>query len=342
MRALYLMTAPPPAIEGTDAVVQEAEMLRSRLGGERVHLALSSRPWSRYPRPLYGLQKLLTVKRLERQVDLHHIYHAELFPFPVLRLLAKPVVYTVVSGLNDSRDVPHWLLDRLGAIVVPSHRDLERLQRQGSDRGHVLPAGIDLSRYEEKPTPADDPFVLLAGSAPWTEAQFETKGTNALLDVAQQIPSLRLVFLWRGWLLEGLRQRLALRGLSDRVEILTERADVNEVLGGVHAAVVLAAERKLVKAYPHSLLEALACGRPVLVSDCIALADSVRENRCGRVVKGVSRSDLLRGIQAVREDYGRLQENTRRVAERDFSQERLVDAYRQLYESVLGPRSSGE
>lgn len=71
---------------------------------------------------------------------------------------------------------------------------------------------------------------------------------------------------------------------------------------------VLAAERKLVKAYPHSLLEALACGR---------------------VVKGVSRPDLLRGIQEVKADYGRLQENARGVAQSEFSQERLVNAYRQ-------------
>ena len=84
MRVLYLMTAPPPAVEGTDAVLQEAEMLRARFGGEVAHLALSSRPWARFPRPLYGLHILRSLKRLERQVDLHHLYHAELFPFPVL------------------------------------------------------------------------------------------------------------------------------------------------------------------------------------------------------------------------------------------------------------------
>ena len=44
-------------------------------------------------------------------------------------------------------------------------------------------------------------FVLLAGSAPWTREQFHSKGVDALLKVAQQVPSLRLIFLWRGLLL---------------------------------------------------------------------------------------------------------------------------------------------
>ena len=336
MRILFLITAPPPAVESTDAVIQEAEALRSRFGGELAYLVPGSRPRAWIPRALYGLHRLRSLERLDRQVDLHHIYHAELYLFPVLRLLSKPVIYTVVSGLGQRRLPPSRALNRLSAIAVPSQRDRERLVQRGvTQPAQVIPAGIDVSRFDFVPIGAEDTFVLLAGSAPWTRGQFRSKGIDALLEAARQTPSLRLVFLWRGWLLEELRQRVDSLGLSDRVEVLTERVDVNQVLRRVHAAAVLADAAELVRAYPHSLLEALVCGRPVLVSDCIAMAGYVREAGCGRVVRGVTPSDLQKRIQELRDDYPCHQENARRVGKRDFSQENVVRAYGKLYESVL-------
>ena len=168
----------------------------------------------------------------------------------------------------------------------------------------------------------------------WTEGQFRSKGVDALLEVARQTPWLRLVFLWRGFLLEELRRRVDARGLADRVDVLTDRVDVNQVLRRVHGAVVLADAAELVKAYPHSLLEALVCGRPVLVSDCISMADYVTKTDCGRVVRGVSAEDLGRQVQELREGYGRHQERACRVGRRDFSRDRVVEAYRELYEAA--------
>jgi glycosyltransferase involved in cell wall biosynthesis len=337
VRVLYLITAPPPAVEGTDAVVQEAELLRARFGGKRAHLAPSPKPWSRFPRPLYGLQMLPSLRRLERSVDLHHLYHAELYPFPVLRLLRKPVVYTVVSGLDPERLPSTRFLARLGAIALPIPRDRERLLGAGFTRGHVVPAGIDVSRYTCKPAEPHGTFVLLVGSAPWTREQFRTKGLDALLELARRRPSLRLVILWRGWLLAELQQRIASLGVAGQVEVVTERIDVALLLDRIHAAVVLAEEGRLVKAFPHSLLEALACGRPVLLSDRIAMADYVDETECGCVVRGIDVDALQEGLRRLEGGYDRLQANARRVGQRDFSQERLVERYRELYESVLAP-----
>jgi glycosyltransferase involved in cell wall biosynthesis len=271
---------------------------------------------------------------MEQDHDLHHVYHSDLRYFPFLRFLRKPIIYTAASGLAGQRRIPpKRKLRRLNRIVVPSESDLERLSQQGLAIGCVLPPAIDLSRFYPLPPLDLDEFVLMAGSAPWTRKQFRTKGVDALLKVAQKRASLRLVFLWRGLLSKELHERVDRLGIADRVEIIEERVDVVEVLKRVHAAVVLSDKPKLVKAYPHSLMEALACGRPVLISDCIAMSASVRVNRCGQVVRGVDESDILLKIQNLAGQYHTYQEAARRVGLRDFKRD-PVGAYRELYETV--------
>jgi glycosyltransferase involved in cell wall biosynthesis len=332
---LFLLTAPPPRLEGTDAVLQEVEALRARFDGAIVHTAFSPRPWARVPRLLYGLQKARRLRRLAREASLVHIYHAALFDFPVLRLLRKPTVYSVVTGLGGSSPSID-LLRRLDAVVVPTQDDLSRLRRLGVSHGHVVTAGIDTTRLTIGSVPRGDHFVLMSASAPWTLPQFGTKGVDALLDVARAMPFLRLILLWRGWLVEEIRRRVAEYGLTDRVEVLNERVDVNEVLGRVHGAIVLAEDQRLVKAFPHSLLEALACGKPIIVSDGIALAEYVDRTQCGLVVKGVERSGLADAVGRLRRDYSRLRANALRVGRRDFTIDNLVDGYAKVYASVLG------
>ena len=122
--------------------------------------------------------------------------------------------------------------------------------------------------------------------------------------------------------------------LSDRVEILRDWIDVAGVLRRVHAVVVLAGRPGLVKAFPHSLLEALAAGRPVLVSEGNPMAGYVRETGCGRVVPRLAAADLLEAIRLLRLDYATCRVRAVDVGQRDFSQETLVAAHRELYQAL--------
>jgi glycosyltransferase involved in cell wall biosynthesis len=317
--------------------VQEVELLRARFGGELLYLRPAWRARARYPRQLLGLHRLAAIRRWDRLVDLHHVYAPQLFWLPLLWLVKRPVVYTVTAGVDAGRPLPPAaFLRRLGAIVVPSRADLEALGRHGLGNAHLIRPGIDVTRFVDTPPPPGPGFVLLSGSAPWTRQQFGTKGVDAMLEVARRMPDLRLVFLWRGVLLPELVARVRRLGLSERVEILSDRVDVSRVLARVHAAVVLAGRPGLVKAYPHSLLEALAAGRPVLVSDGNPMADHVRESGCGRVVPGLGEADLLEAIQRLRQDYAVCRTRAVEVGRRDFSQEDLAAAHRELYRALTG------
>lgn len=315
-------------------MLQEADLLRARFGGDIVFLLPSSRPWPHFPRPFYGLHRLAAIRRLERDADLHHLYNSELYLFPLLRFLRKPLVYTVVSGLEPGFTPSIDRLRRIHRIVVQSERDLATLEERGLTNVCVIRPGIDLSRFRHTPLPARGDFVLLAGSAPWTREQFRSKGVEALLQVAQQVPSLRLIFLWRGLLVREIQERIDRLRLRERVEILNDRVDVAQVLARAHAAVVLADWTRLVKAYPHSLLEALACGRPVLVSEQVPMAQYVRQTGCGEVVPNLNVTELRGAIERLRGSYDTFSANALRVGQKDFRQEDLLADYESVYSSV--------
>ena len=335
MSILYHLMIPRPARPQLDAVVQEAEFLRARFGGHIVHLNPARRPGSRYPERLYGVHALPRLRRMEGQVRLHHVFNPRLYCFPYLNWLRLPIVYSITGSLGprpEFRDLN--CLQKLSTVVVSSQRDRLALLDAGLENVRVVRPGIDLSRFSPGPVLPGPGFTLLAGSAPWTRPQFVSKGVDALLDVVQARPDLRLVFLWRNLLIVEMQDRVRRRRLEGRVEVIDRVVDVNQVLARVHAAVVLVDDPTLVKGFPHSLLEALAAGRPVLVSKALSMAEYVSETGCGQVVQQVSAEGVLEALSRLEDRYEAFREAALRVGKRDFSRESMLEAYGRVYAEV--------
>jgi glycosyltransferase involved in cell wall biosynthesis len=335
MPILYHLMIPRPARPQLDAVVQDVESLQVRFGGQILHLNPTRRPGSLYPERLYGMHALPRLRQLEDQVRLHHVFNSRLYQFPYLRWLRLPIVYSVSGSLSPLPEIQDLnRLQKLSTIVVNSQRDQQELLDAGLENVRVVRPGIDLSRFSPAPVPPGPGFTLLAGSAPWTGSQFTSKGVDALLEAAQARQDLRLVFLWRSLLAEEMRQRVSSSGLEERVEVIDRVVDVNQVLARVHAAVVLADDPTLVKGFPHSLLESLAAGRPVLVSQALSMAGDVDEMGCGQVVQQVTAAGVLEALSRLEERYEAFREAAQRVGRRDFSRESMLKAYGRVYAEV--------
>lgn len=346
MNVLYHLTSPWPRIPDTDAVFQEVDALRRRFCGEIIQLYPLRRPSRIFPKQLYGIHQVRALRRREATVDLHHLYYATLYPFPWLRWLKRPLVYSIVTGVGSSLAGrrPDWL-KRIHTIVTPNPRDEAILKSWPGVRFSLIRPGIEVERFTHTPCVLDRELVLLVGSAPWIRRQFAEKGIDLLLDLAAggQIP-LRLVFLWRGWLADELKRRVTRRGLAPRVEIVNEWADVNRILARVHATVVLADSEKLVKAFPHSLMESLAAGKPVLVSECIPMADYVRSAQCGEVVPVLTLDAVQGAVRRLMDHYAELQAAAVARGRADFALEPMLRAYGKVYGDLLSaiayPRSA--
>ncbi len=341
MRVLYLVTSPRPVIAGTDAAFQEVAALQAAFNGEAVNLCPWATPGRPFPPQLYGFHRLAEIRRLERRCAINHVFHSIPYRFPVLRFLRNPVVYTVLTSVGQLDKQPNleWLAS-LHRIVVSNPRDAETLKSWGLSNYAVVPPAIETARLERSSLRLAEDLILLMASAPWAEDQFDSKGVDALLDAAARLPALRLILLWRGVLLKELWARVERRGLKDRVEIVPGHADINAHLKRAHATILVAKRGDVVKAYPHSLLESLAAGKPVILSDALPMADYVRQNSCGIVVGKVNDRTLIDAIGDMRARYDALAERARLTDAQRFSYQAMIENYRAIYGFAAGDNGS--
>jgi glycosyltransferase involved in cell wall biosynthesis len=309
--------------------------LQAHFGGELVWINPNQKAWLYLPRLLFGFHKLPALRAKENGSQvIHHFYNPDPFPFPYLGFLRKPVIYSVTCGVGEQKPNLDYLA-KLAAVAVTDDRSFKQFKAWGLENVYQVRPGIDVSRFSYNPLPLRSEIRLMVGSAPWTTAQFRSKGVDALLEAAKRAPSLHLVFLWRGVLFDEMEKRIRQMGLTEQVTLLNKVVDVNQILAGVHASITLAESPGIIKAFPHSLLDSLAAGKPVLVSQAIPMADYVQSSDCGTVVAEVTADAILKAVGQLEGHYGILQKIAQQVGQRDFTQSMMLTSYQRLYDRIL-------
>jgi glycosyltransferase involved in cell wall biosynthesis len=332
MSIVYLLPTLPPKSAKAEAIAQEIELLRRHFRGEVVHV----NPNIGLPRPLiprlgFGWHSLPKVFKLAQQATLFHFFNPDPFPYPFLLTLPKPVVYTITAGVESRPNLAFFR--RMAVVTVPDERTLAQLQGWGLTNVALQRPGIATHRFTHNPLSlgASESLRLLVASAPWTLAQFSSKGFDALLAAAQTLPDLHLTLLWRGILADEMRQRVARLGLSERVMVVDQTVDVNMALAQVHAAAIFATGAGIIKSYPHSLLDALAAGKPVLLNRTIPMADYIERKGCGVVAEGVTPAAIVAALVQLRANYATYAHGATAVGQRDFTEEAAINAATALY-----------
>lgn len=332
MSVVYLLPTLPPKSAKVEAIAQEIELLQRAFGGATVHVNPNRPSWPPLiPRLGFGWHTLPQLYRMAQRADLFHFFNPDPFPYPFLLSLRKPVVYTITAGVETQPNLAY--LRRMATVTVPDERTLARLQAWGLENVVLQRPGIATHRFTHHPLPLDanQPLRLLVASAPWTPAQFTSKGFDALLAAAQQLPDLHLTLLWRGLLVGEIRQRIAALGLGDRVEVIDKTVNVNAMLAQSHAAAIFATAAGIIKSYPHSLLDALAAGKPVLLNQTIPMSDYVNSKRCGVVVPEVTAEAIVAGLVELRAHYATYAEKAQKLSARDFTEDAALAAARLIY-----------
>ena len=192
--------------------------------------------------------------------------------------------------------------DAVVAVSAAVARDLEEIAALPLGRVRVIGNPVDLARIRELAAEApahpwagarEPPLLLAVGRLHWQ------KGFDTLLDALARLRRrrrLRLVILGEGperARLERHRQRL---GLEEAVRMPGFVA--NPFAWMARAAAFVLPSRS--EGFGHVLVEALACGCPVVATDCPgAPAEILEDGRWGRLVPVGDAAALARAIEAI-------------------------------------------
>ena len=274
------------------------------------------------------------LKYLERSCELAHIYGSLTGRLYINLIKKRPCIITNTKALTSERlekCMPLWGM--FEAIIVESEQDRQTLEDLGVGlkRLRLIYPGVPVQRV--KPPLRENPFTILFASAPIAKdpKSLQHRGVSLIIETAKRMPDCQFILLWR-----GRHTRLLYRMLSeagcDNIKIIDRIVpNVADVLADTHTTILCPEKADGCKPCPTSLTESLACGRPILVTDRVGIANIVREEGCG-IVFGPDASEVHNAIRRLQDDYENHVTKALPTALKYFSAERFINSYELLYE----------
>jgi glycosyltransferase involved in cell wall biosynthesis len=232
-----------------------------------------------------------------------------------------------LRGFEQNREA----LRRMRAIVVQGDRDREILRQIGvrEEAVSLIRPGIPVAPYQE----ARGAFTVLFASSPLNAADFVSRGIYLLTAVAALLPEVRFLLVWRKHHQAKIERIVASAGVRNVTIKSGVIGNMSEVYQGVHAAVLPGLEHRSFIPCPRSGLEALAQGKPLLLSNLISLAPSVSQAGAGLAFEPTI-AGLKAAILQLQAKYPAYQANTQRYIAEHFSPSVHLERYRRLYQTI--------
>jgi len=250
---------PGPSDPDLGVFVKQLERALEERGHELRQAVLNSRGGGKTRYLTLAYRTLHAARRFKPDV----VYAHFLVPSGLLGALAGNAPLVVTAHGRDVRNVgairgiataTRATVRRAAAVIAVSdylRRELEAKVPEARGKTEVIDSGVDLERFRVEPAPNGDPSFLCLG------ALTERKNVVRLADAFERLPAGTLTFVGDG----PLRSRLEGR---PRVELVSSIAH-DEVPARIAQARVVC-QPSLVEPLGQALLEAMACGRPVVAT----------------------------------------------------------------------------
>jgi glycosyltransferase involved in cell wall biosynthesis len=270
-----------------------------------------------------------------------HGYFAH-FPAEVAEQVAArmAIPYSFSIHAKDARKVDRQLLAaraRQAACVVACNRDVAGELNGSGAKVFIVPHGVDLERFHPEPFPGTQVLRILA-----VGRLVEKKGFHVLVEAAARLRiPFRITIAGEGPEQKRLEDLVRQHWLGPRLELCG--ATTHDHLPGLYGSAHLLVAPSIVDhtgdrdGLPNVVLEAMACGRPVIGSTVGAIATAVVPHETGLLVPPNDAASLAAAIEELGRDPAmlrRLGENARQRVERDYDMRRCTDHFCDLLRTV--------
>jgi len=309
---------------------------------------------------------LARVKRIREYIRAHHVLlvhshtpRALLLTEAALGTGRSPVHVTTKHILNSPGDRRFgWiyaLLDRV-LLYFPDHlvpvsekvyREIMACPFMNPDRVTMIRNAIEQQSFhvaEQRESCRSEfglnPDSIVIGSSGRLE---KVKRYDLMLrgfaTVFERFPNSKLMLIGDGSLKTGLEQLANELRIADAVIWTGFRTDVPRLL----AAMDIYVQSSVNEGLSLSILEAMAAGKPVIITDVGGARELVENGRTGILIAPGSAAEISGAIIELLEDPAKCSlfaAAGRTYVEREFGLMQMMESYRQLYKSFLQPQLS--
>ena len=248
--------------------------------------------------------------------------------------------FTGTAGRRWGYRLSDWLADGATAVSQAVADGHLRARMVSAEKLTVLPNGMDTAAWR----PDAQVRALTRGELGWGEAfvwvavgRLEpVKDYPTLLAAMARVPEpSRLVIAGAGPLRDGLAGLAARLGLGQRVRFLGFQPEVRRWLQAADGFVLASRWEGL----PMALLEAAACGLPIVATDVPGTREAIDDGRTGRLAAAGNPDSLAAAMTATMRDSHELRRAMGSMARErvieEFGLEAVLDRWERLYGELV-------
>jgi glycosyltransferase involved in cell wall biosynthesis len=322
-----------------------------KLGIEGIHI-----PVARFYTPMAMLQGFRLWRFIRsRQIDLVQTFHfkSDIYGAIIARLAG---VRHIVSSKRDAADYKnafHFWMHRLVGPITQNYIAVSEVtaavirnkERAPADKVKVIHNGVDLHWYSVPDAGAKarhkaalgfsaEDFVI--GMSAWFRPEKDHQLLiDAFLELHSTAPSCRLLLVGDGPLYNRYFQWAREQKLEHVIKLTGAVDDVRPLLSAMDIACLVP---KINEGFSNSILEKMATGLPVIVTDIGGNKEAVAEGQTGFVIAPGDQAALAKKLQVLHSDAGLRSSMgiaARRRAENLFSLESMIARHSDLYISMM-------
>lgn len=308
---------------------------------------------------LYGLHSISCLYKFvkylrEQDIDVLHtfIWQANFFG-AVAGIIARKKVVISKRSTNDWMTAPYLMISRLTNMladkvsvvsedVAKTVRERERASEAKLfvvPNGVDLPGKIDVEKKEalQKELVISDRAIKVGVIASLVPVKGHIYFIDAIRKVVNEYPEIQVLLVGDGILRSELEARVHQLGIDDNVQFLGYRNDVEGILGLLDIFVLPSLEEGM----SNAVLEAMAHGLPIIVTDAAGSFEIVENGKSGIIVQKGNSEPLAKALlNIIRDKAYRLSlgMEARKRVEREYSMSQVVSRNLQVYEELLAER----
>lgn len=236
---------------------------------------------------------------------------------------------------NYYRSVGRLISKVTSRIICLTESDAEQMMRLGCspDKLRIVPNGIDCEMFKPDDECLDNVIV-------YSGRFVQQKGLNHLIEamkiVVKDLPDTKLVMTGNGPLFPMMHDLVNKSGLSNNV-LFKGMVPLDELVRTINSSSVFVLP-SLMEGMPRSLLEAMACGKPVVGSDIPGINDVVTSGENGVLVSPQDPIALAESLSLLLTDKNlrrKLGQNARQLMLEKFSLDIIYTRTKEIYYEAI-------